>query len=46
MADAARRISAGETFAEIKSDLHYGVLAEVEECGVDHRFGHLVNQPL
>jgi len=31
MSDFATRISAGETFAELLPDLHYGVLAELEE---------------
>ncbi len=32
MSDTVRRLSAGGTFAELMPDLHYGVLAELEEC--------------
>jgi hypothetical protein len=32
MSDLATRISAGETFAELLPDFHYGLLAELEEC--------------
>ncbi len=31
MSDAAARLSAGEAFADLMPDLHYGVMAEVEE---------------
>ena len=31
LSDIAERLSAGETFAEMMSDLHYAVLAEIEE---------------
>jgi len=32
MHDTTTRLSAGETLAELMPDLHYGVLAELEEC--------------
>lgn len=32
LSDVAARLSAGETLAEMMPDLHYGVLAELEEC--------------
>jgi hypothetical protein len=31
MSDAATRLSAGEPLADLMPDLHYGVMAEVEE---------------
>jgi hypothetical protein len=52
MLDFATRVSAGETLAELISDLHYGVMAELEEClriilsQIQSRIEENVNNPI